>query len=243
MRLPTYGEIETKVRADLDLQDTDNFVGQDEMAGYCNEGITTAEAMILMANEDYFKVNSTVTLVSGTGEYALPSDIYAQKIRELVYSNGDRIYPITRLKDPQSLYQRLIIQRQATSLEEYKWDLVSQSGAQDTLRLIPTPQESGAFVVMEYIRTAKRVPLQASSEAASRATQIATVIDIPEWRLYLEQYMKVRCYEKTKEADKLAGAKGDLQAITSTMMADLKDRAKDNENEVPLDLSHYVEHN
>lgn len=245
MRLPTYGEIELKVRTDLDLQDTDNFIGQDEMAGYANDGIQTAEAIIMGACEDYFLTYTTLTLVQGASDISLPSDIYSQKIREIVYKNGDRIYPLTELKDPRMFYQKAVIDRQAVSLDEYKYFLKSATaGAQDTLCITPAALESGAYLEMWYIRNAKRVPLQSSlAEGASRATQIAAVIDIPEWRLYVEQFMKKRCYEKMKDTSKSAQLDKDLEATAGLMLADLKDRKKNNETEIPPDISHYVESN
>lgn len=244
MRLPTYGEIETKVRADYDLQDTDSFVGADEMVGYCNDGIQTAEALIIATCEDYFLLPATLTLVQGSSDITLPTDIYGQKIREIVYKNGDRIFPLTRLKDPKMMYQKAIIDRQAVSLDEYKWFLKSATaGAQDKLVLTPAALESGAFLEMWYIRNANRVPLQAAPESATRAAQLATVIDIPEWRIYLEQFMKKRCAEKMKDAGRIAIAEKDLLAAGELLVADLRDRAKDNETEVPPDVSHYVESN
>ncbi len=246
MRLPTYGEIEFKVRLDLDIQDSDNFVGQDEMAGYYNEGVATAEALIMQACEDYFKTFTPLTLVEGASDIALPSDIYAQKIREIVYKNGDRIYPVTELKDPMMHYRKAVIDRQAVSLEEYQYFLKSSTaGAQDTLVITPPALESGAFLEMWYIRNAKRAPLQSSlADGASRATQIAAVLDIPEWRAYVEKYMKAEIYEhKIKDKSAAALAKTDLGTIAGVMINDLRDRMQNNQNEVPLDISHYVEHN
>lgn len=245
MRLPTYGEIETKVRADLDLQDTDNFVGQDEMVGYANEGISTAEAMIMAACEDYFMTNTTLTMVQGIASIALPSDIYGQKIRGITYVNGDRIYPLDELKDPQMMYQKAVIDRQSVSLDEYKYFLKSAiAGAQDQLIITPPAQESGAFLDFWYIRNAQRVPLQAAPESSSRAAQVATVIDIPEWRAYVEKYMKAEIYQhKLKNFTAAQQARDDLKTIADLMIADLKTRKPNNKNEVPLDISHYVEHN
>lgn len=229
---------------DLDLQDTDNFVGQDEMAGYANEAIATAEAMIINACEDYFLTNTTLSLVLGESQISLPSNIYGQKIREIVYKNGDRIYPLTELKDPRMMYQKAVIDRQAVSLDEYKYFLQSATaGAQDKLVITPPALESGAYLDFWYIRNAKRVPLQSSlAEAESRANQIATVIDIPEWRLYIEQFMKKRCYEKIDKS-KVGQADKDLLVTSGLMISDLKSRKPNNENDLPQDISHYVEHN
>lgn len=246
MRLPTYGEIEYKVRLDLDLQDTDNFIGQDEMAGVYNEGVATAEALIMKACEDYFKTFATLSLVQGSADIALPADIYAQKIREIVYKNGDRIFPLRELKDPQMHYRKAVIDRQAVSLDEYMYFLKSATaGAQDSLVIVPPALESGAYLEMWYIRNAKRAPLQSSlADGATRATQIAAVLDIPEWRAYVEKYMKAEIYEhKIKDKGAAALARADLGTISGVMIDDLRDRMKNNENEIPQDISHYVEHN
>jgi hypothetical protein len=184
--------------------------------------------------------------VQNASDISLPSDIYAQKIREIVYKNGDRIYPVTELKDPQMHYRKAVIDRQATALEEYKYFLKSSTaGAQDTLVITPAATETGAFLEMWYIRNAKRAPLQSSlADGASRATQIAAVLDIPEWRAYVEKYMKAEIYEhKIKDKAAAALARADLSTIAGVMIEDLADRMKNNENDIPLDVSHYVEHN
>ncbi len=243
MRLPTYNELETKVRADLDLQDSDNFIGQDEFAGYMNEAIDSAEALIMTTCEDYFITSTPLTLVQGADSITLPTDIYAQKIRELIYKNGDRIYPLEELRDPQMFYRKAVLDRQATALEEYCYFLKSATaGVQDTLMLTPPAQESGAFLEMWYIRNANRIPLQAAPDSATRAAQLATVIDIPEWRLYLEQYCKMRCYEKMENAAKHENAEAKVLKMAEFLVINLKDRKQNNKNEIPPDISHYVEH-
>jgi len=244
LRIPTYKEIETKVRADLDLQDSNNFITEDEMAGYCNEAIDTAESIIMQACEDYLLTSAPLTLVNGANSIELPSNIYAQKIRGLTYINGDRIYPLHRVRDPDIFYRKAVIDRQAISLDEYSYLLKSTTvGEQDKIILTPPAYESGAFLELWYIRNANRVSMQAAPDSVSRATQLATPIDIPEWRLYLEQYMKMRCYEKMRDMAGMANAEAKTKAMAEMMLVNLKDRVVDNENNVAQDTSHYMEHN
>lgn len=244
MRLPSWGEVETKIRTDLDLLDQANFIGQDEMATLGNDAISAAESLIMRAREDYFLTTATITLVNGQANYALPTNIFGQKIRELTYVNGSRIFPLTRLKDPLMFYQKEILDFQATSFEEYRWFLKSTTaGAQDELFLTPAALEAGPYLVMWYIRNANRIQLQAAPESVSRATQIATVLDIPEWRSFVEQHVKVSCYEKMKDPEGYNKATAKLAVLADAMVVSLKDRAEDNENEVAQDISHYVEHN
>lgn len=243
MQAYTYAQIDRKVRRDLDLQDDENFVPYDEMAGYCNDAIDSAEAIILKIHEDYFLTKTSLALFSGQSDVDLPSNIYAQKIRALIYANGTRIYPVKRLKDPHSFLKRAMVNYQANNTDEYAYILRLDSGdSQCTMELVPAAYETASdYLTMWYIRNAARIPEIA--EGSSRATQLATVIDIPEFRSYLEQFMKVRCYEKMKDWAAHKDAKESLKLLKDQMVDTLTDRVPDLDDEVPQDTSHYEEHN
>lgn len=242
MKLFTYNEVETKIRMDLDLQDADNFIQNEEMVGYVNEGIKEAESDILKLSEDYFLVpDATLTWVNGTSDYALPTDIYGEKIRGMTYVNGTKIYPVRRLRDPDLFYKIQELNINPTNEQERQYFLKNATaGAQGKFVFVPTPQESGAFVKYAYIRSAQRVPLL--SESGTRTTQLATILDIPEWTDFIIQWAKVRCYEKTKD-NRYADARQDLAAIRKSMNEALTQKTPDNEDQVPMDLGFYIEHN
>lgn len=242
MEAVTYEQIENKIRRDKDLQDTDNFIGQDEMADYVNEGIDSAEALIMKIDEDYFLTKTVLSLVNGEEDISLPSDIYAQKIRGVVYKNGALIYPVKRLRNPWKFYKKAVIDYQVVNTEEYQYILRMDAGSsQAKIMLAPPAYESGAYLHFWYIRNAKRVPLQADGN--SRATQTATVIDIPEFRSYIEQFAKVRCLEKMRDPQALMDAKENLKLLKEQMVDTLTQRTPDQDDEVPQDVSHYEEHN
>lgn len=242
MQAVTYSQIDSKVRKDLDLQDDGNFIGHDEMAGYANDGIDIAEAVILKLDEDYFLTKTPLSLVSGQSDILLPSDIYAQKIRAIIYKNQGRIFEVRRLRDPKSFLERAWINDQVNNTEEYRYFLRMDAGvAQAVMELTPPAYESGAFLTMHYIRNAARVPL--IEEGSNRAAQLATILDIPEFRSVIEQYMKMRCYEKMK--DKIAEEKAEkkLGALLEAMTNTLTNRVPDRDDVVPQDFSHYEEMN
>lgn len=242
MRLPTYSELETRVRTSQDLLDVDNFVVAEEMVDYFNEAIKSAESEILMLNEDYFLSNDTLTLVSGTSDYSLPADIYGQKVRSLIYKSGTKIYPITRLRDPNQFFKKDEIDYYSTNETEYQWFLKnSTAGVQAKMVLVPASFENGALVDRWYIRCANRIP-KTTEAGITRAIQLATVIDIPEWSDYLVQYVKVQCLDKAKSSKK-QDAINELLEKKKNMVESLSDKTPDNENQVPLDLEHYQEHN
>lgn len=241
MKLWTYSEIESKVRKDLDMQDEDNFVGNDEMAGYCNEAIDVAEAEILKIHEDYFLTSVGVTLVQGQSDYNLPSDIYAQKIRSFIYANGPRMYEIKRVRDPRAFLEKAWSDYTPSGEAEYSYLIKSPTaGAQDKIVLVPPAQEAGAVTELWYIRNARRIPLSTDS-GESRSTQLAAVIDIPEWYNFITEYMKMRC--KEKERDPLLDSyKKNVQVLKDNLVSTLSNRVPDNDDTVPMDMSFYQEH-
>lgn len=242
MQSVTYGMLDNKIRKDLDLQDAENFLGHDEMAGLFNEAIDVAESQILKIDEDYFLTKTSLSLVNGAADILLPSDIYAQKIRAIIYKNGSTIYEVKRLRDPKSFLERALINDQVNNTEDYMYFLRMDAGvAQAVAELTPPAYESGAYLTMHYIRNAARVPL--IEEGSTRAAQIATVIDIPEWRALLEQYVKMRCFEKLKDQAAEAAAVLKVKALTDAMVDTLTCRVPDRDDEVPQDTSHYEEHN
>jgi hypothetical protein len=232
---------------DLDLQDPDNFVGGDELVGYFNEAIEMAEAAILAINEDYFLIpDGTITLVQDQSEYALPTDIYAQKIREITYSNGEIINPVERLKRVHEFYERQVVERYNSGVPGlYAYFIKSVAGAQDKILFTPTPKESGPYIKIAYLRSAARVPLigeLVGGVAATRTSQLATVVDIPEATNYLVQYAKVRCYEKERDP-RAASATQALGIIYDALINILTERVPDKMDTVMPDMSHYWEHN
>src|SRR3972149_6519778 len=98
----TLAQIRTKVQNDLDLLDED-FITVAELDAYINEGIDVAEAEIHtiyeMKNQHYFLSVANISLVTGTSYYASPADIYANKIRRLIYDDGSRKYKLRVIKN------------------------------------------------------------------------------------------------------------------------------------------------
>jgi len=241
MKIWTYEEIEDRVRRDLDLEDAGNFVQNDEMVSYCNEAIDDAESEILKLNEDYFLTSASLALVSSTSSYSLPTDIYGQKVRSIIYANGAKIYEVRRIRDPHKFLNKALQDYLPNAAQELEYILKSATaGAQDNLVFVPTPQESGSYITIWYIRNAKRVPL-VGEDSATRTTQLAVTLDLPEWADYIVQYMKCRCYEKELDP-RLNAAMAALAAKKEKLVSVLSDRVPDNDDTVPMDVGHYEEH-
>lgn len=224
----TWAQIKEKVKQDIDLED-EVFVTDVELMSYCNEAIDEAEAEIHTLYEDYFLNKSTITLVQGTSDYALPSDIYAHKIRRLVYQNGSTIYTIERLKDWRKFEQKAVIDFYPGT-NNYSYLIINAAAGQPKISLVPTAQESGAYITLWYIRN------------ATRMTEDASICDIPEFINFIYQYIKARVYEKELNPN-AQDALAILKQQRELMQATLGTMVPDADNNIEMDLSYYQEQN
>jgi hypothetical protein len=223
-----YQDVREKVEADLDLEE-EVFIEPNEMLGYCNEAIDEAEAEIHKLHEDYFLTNSDITLVNGQSEYDLPTDIYAQKIRGVIYKNGSLVYPIQRVRN---LYRFEDIAQSEIfgKAEFYRYYILNPSASDGyKLVLLPESREDGDFVKIWYLRNANRVEDDTS------------VIDIPEFANFIIQFMKVRILEKEGNPN-LPTAIQILQQQRQMMVDTLTQMIVDDDDQVEGDFSHYQEH-
>jgi hypothetical protein len=95
---PTYSQLKTYLEQELDLQD-ETFITPNELMAYFNEAVDMIEAAIHNIYEDYFLTNSPLSITNNQAAYGLPSDIYAQKIRRILYNDGGSYkYEIKRVK-------------------------------------------------------------------------------------------------------------------------------------------------
>lgn len=228
-RFWTRTEIVSKIERDLGLEDED-FVDPDELYDYINEAIDEAEAEIHSLYQDYFLAQDTITLVSGTDEYTLPSDIYGHKIRKLLYKNGSTVRVIPRL--PESRKFDTYVDNLTTSVTDGSYDgyfVINETAGSPKVLFTPPVAESGAYVKIFYLRNANRL------------TSADSVCDIPEFVSFVIQYAKVRCYEKEGHPN-LPLAVQALEAQRSQMTSTLENMVPDNENLIEADTSWYERH-
>lgn len=223
-----YSEIKTKIVNDLDLEDED-FISDTEMMAYVNEAIDEAEAEIHSLCEDYFLTRGAITLVSGTDEYSLPSDIYAMKIRGVYYKNGSTVREIKRLRNWKKLGLYVEGLTASASAGDYDYLIVNETAGAPKIVFTPTVQESGAYIRIYYIRN------------ATRMTTTSSVCDIPEFVSFVIQYAKVRCYEKEGHPN-LSLALAALEQQRQQMTDTLSGMVVDDDNEIEADVSFYSEH-
>lgn len=190
----TLGQIISRVQRDLNLED-EQFLPRGEVIDYINEAIDFVESEIhTLGREDtYFLTSANIALVEGTSTYNLPSDIFGQKIKGIVYHNGTDIYPILPMTFHGKFSEKELIDQYASSNDYYQYFITHGTAGTWQIQLVPTAQEtSSTNVVIWYIRNAKSMPNNDPAVAGDNDT----ICDIPEFTHYVIAYAKMMCAGK-----------------------------------------------
>jgi hypothetical protein len=223
MYSPTYGELKSNLQKELDIED-ETFITPNELLNYFNEAVDMVESAIHTIYEDYFLTSAPVSLIDGTAEYSLPSDIFAQKIRGMFYSDGaSNIFEIRRVKQLNEINFLNLAQR---PVYDYRYLIKNDSTSGLKLVFYPTPNESTTNVTIWYLRNAKRF------------TTEADVCDIPEFTSVIVQYARWKCLDKEGHPA-VQMAASTLQQLRQEMVDTLTARVPDEDNYVVKDSSHY----
>lgn len=250
MKRWAYEEVRDKVLTDLDIAEED-FIGADEMVGYCNAALDEAEAAIhrLGVEDEYFLADAAVALVSGTSSYAMPSDIYANKIRGLVYDDGTNAYMVKRLRRSNQVLAATLALRASAAQDDYQYSIKNPDPTTGPRLVLSPPSRETSSTVMKlwYIRNMARVPLigedigtGGAPDPATLADQEAAIIEVPEFTNFVIAYMKVECAKKGDPRIELF--RDELAKERRTMIETLTEMVLDDDNEVEADLTHYEEH-
>jgi hypothetical protein len=226
MQYWTYAEIKDKVQKDLGIEQ-EEFVVASELLGYCNEAIDEAEAEIHTIYEDYFLTKATINLVSGTNTYDLPTDIYANKIRGIMYKNGEVMYPLRRIRFSDK-FADIMSTEEFNPAGRYRYILMNASATSGIqIEVVPTPRDSiTEGLTIWYLRNANR--LSADTDYC----------DIPEFIHFVIQFMKLRVYEKEGHPNTQLAA-GLLDQQRRQMVGTLTNKIVDEDTEIEKDLSIY----
>jgi len=224
----TWAEIKSKVKADLDIEG-ETFVRAAELLGYANEAIDEAEAEIHALYEDYFLTSAQIAITSGTEEYDLPSDIYAHKIRRIIYNNGSSVYTVNRVRDWHKFETKAISDNFASS-DLYQFFIKNATAGSPKIVLVPKARDTGSFLTVWYIRNANRLAIDAD------------LCDIPEFINYI--FKKISSLVYTKEGHpNMVKSDMDLVQEKQRMLGVLAQMVPDAENEIEIDTSFYEEMN
>jgi hypothetical protein len=162
----------------------------------------------------------------------IPTDIYANKIKNLVYSDGSLVYPVRRLKGPNT-FEEIADQQRATNVSDYyRYLLVNSSpGPQTRMLLVPRSREvSASNFRLWYLRQANRM------------VDDTSICDIPDFVHFI---INRTCYQIwAKEGHPNAeAAKMKLEESRKLMTETLNEMIPDGDSEIVMDLSIYRDMN
>lgn len=229
MKTYTWTELKLEVQREMDLidedtNDTEDFVSDNELLQYANAAIDEAEAEIHKLYQDYFKTSTTLSLVSGTSEYSMPSNIYANKIRWLQYDDGSKSYQIKKIR-----FEDIPLVQTG---DDFMYDITFDTIANGyKLVLYPTPATTDSTsVTMWYIRNANFL------------TTGTDYIDIPECIRFIKAFMKHEI--ATKEGNPLVQKyETEMEKARQQMKTTLADMTVDEDLDIKQDMSFYEEMN
>lgn len=225
--MKTLLEIRDQVKGDLDL-DEETFVSNADLNRWINDAISLAEAEIHTLYEDYFLAEETIAAVSGQALYDYPSDIYANKIRKIIFragaSSDTSVHEVRRIRNLINAKEQDLYNTTSTTAL-LSWSPINDATSGRKIRVFPKQSRDGFFDTF-YIRNAKRLALDTD------------VCDIDEFELYIVQYTKTQAY--LKDGDPRAADSSALESsYKNTMVLTLSNMVPDNNNEIEMDISHY----
>jgi hypothetical protein len=226
----TYAEILKKVQEPLDLED-EVFIGSQEMIGYCNDAIKRCESKIHTIYEDYFLTDAYLTFTQGDQQVDLPADLYANKIRTIVWTQGPgsrEIYEILRIKDIHK-FLRIESDNANNQNADYRYWIknASPSLTGRKIMLVPAARETTSTKAkIYYLRRANKV------------TQDTDYVDIPEFYSVIVAYMRYMAYRKEGHPN-TEEAKAELIDEEKNMVETLTEMVPDGENEIPMPADPY----
>lgn len=232
MKYWTWAEIREKIEAECDLEDED-FVRTNELMEYGNEAVDEAESEIHTLYEDYFLKYVDQPVVANDEFFDMPTvlpDIYADKIREIIFRQGDgtTTYTVNRLRDWKKFKQKALSDSQ-TSTDLYSYFLLNQTAGNPQIMLVPKAHEAGTMRIW-YLRN------------ANRFVDDDSICDIPEFVHFVIAFIKYKVMFKEGHPG-LQDAATALESQRASMNATLMSRVPDAENEVEMDVGAYEDMN
>lgn len=227
MKTYTFADLRTRVEAELDLKG-ENFITYEELLAYCNDAITEAEAELhrLQLEDQYFLTNTTVTLNPGQTLIPFPSDIYANKIVSIICKDNDYTYKVKQYHNTHRMdrFERLL---NADPSDIYQFIVINQVTPQ--IMIAPPARGNSPQLTIWYIRSIARV------------TDDASVIEIPEFDVFIEALVKSKCRAKENLGAMPPDAQAEVQAAKSLMLDTLSNRVMEEPDYDPY-FEHYINH-
>jgi hypothetical protein len=231
MNYKTFGELKDQVEQELDLEE-EEFVQPAEMINYFNSAIRIVESEIIKLGlrEKYLQTDATVSVTQGVGDYDLPDNIVANKIRKVVYRDSVTIYTLLPLRGEEAYEVEDVMNLYNTS--EYYRYMLYKTEEKSIFRIVPKAYKT----VSEAIRIIYFKDL-------NRYTADNVICDMPDDICYevALSYVRWRCYAKETHVN-APGEKENMGEMIQLMRETLQNQVADPDMDlVDKDLSMYEE--
>lgn len=237
MDYKTFADIRTKVEMELDLE-TEDFIQPNEFIGYVNDAIAQAEQQIhkLGLEDEYFLTKELVSLVNGQADYSLPSKIYSNKIKRIIYKVNTTVYEVCRFRSKDRFLDKALRDQYQGSTQWYKYELRNDgpgsSSSKPVFELSPPAQETVADALTVWY-------FRAANKWDEADTTGAGYCDLPESALqFVYAYTRFRCYDKEGHPN-VVEAKDMMLTARQDMIDVLTNMVPDEESSVDKDMSIY----
>jgi hypothetical protein len=220
----TLSELKRRIQEPLDLEE-ETFIESDELTDIINTAIDEAEAIIHNIYEDYFLTSEYLTVEADEDDYDLPTDIYANKIRSVVYNDGLNKYEIKRYNGPLADIELI------DENEDYRYMLVNGGTTGYQIRFLPAIRDaSTAFIKVWYLRN------------AATLDEESDVTDIPEFVNFIISKAQGLCLAKENGGIIPAPKQAEIEQEKQLMINTLSDRVPDGQTEILPNFEHYIAH-
>lgn len=221
----TLLDIRSQVKDDLDINE-ENFVTDVDLNRFINDAIEMAEAEIHTLYEDYYMANVDIPIALGESLIDYPVDIYANKIRKIIFKEGAFNTAIYEVKKEKNIMRaESADEYNQSSTSDLSWMPVNNTGVGRKIRLYPKTGRSGILTVY-YIRNAQKLALDAD------------ICDIDEFEQFIIQATKTMVYLKDGDP-RAVDSKALEDALKVSMVTTLSEMVPDGNSEIDLDTSHY----
>lgn len=232
MQYRTYKDLRDEVLQETDTE-AEEFIQPSEVLTYFNDAIREALSHIqkLGLEDDYFQKSVKLSLAVGQTELDLPNDIYAAKIRGIIYSTESKIYEIKRLKGKDKFRTIQYLLQPQMSNTPYRYDLENSSPTTGfKIKLYPISYETLTdCITLNYVRTVERI------------TGDTSLVDIPEFYSFIKAFVKMKILMKENDA-KADDAKAEYEKEKQLMLETLAEMTPDYDNEITGDTFIYDDH-
>jgi len=224
----TLSEIKQKIEQDLDLEG-EVFIQPTEMLNYINQAVDEAEAEIHGIYEDYFLTDAYLSLAIDENKYDLPSNIYANKIRKIIYSDGQsQTYEISRIPESEK-FSDLALTERFRSTDFYRYLITNTTPGNPQIYLVPASREASTDRArIWYLRNANTLAVDAD------------VCDIPEFVHFVISFAKLKCLEKEGHPNMMYWA-NEVERQRRLMINTLSNMVPDGATRIEPDMMYYEE--